>query len=104
MKFKLHISISDLVRAKKSQKAIKGLQKTYDQSQGNDADKIRVTPFSNGYIGGINITWECKSKKEAREIKASFLENYHKYFLNSEGRLVKFTSLIDVEKYQIYRF
>ena len=104
LRYKLFISVSDLVRAKESQKVIDKLTKKYDNNKAPDAEWIRITPFSNGYLRGINISIKCISRDEAKRYKIEFNMIYGKLTRKLERKPIKCISLIDIGNLQILKF
>ena len=104
IKYKLFISISDLVRAKESQKVIDKLMEKYDDNKAPDADMIRVTPFTNGYLRGINISIRYIGKDEAEKYKREFNIVYRRLTREFERKPIKCISLIDIGHLQILKF
>ena len=104
IKFKLFISVSDLVRAKESQEVIDKLMKKYDDNKYKDAEFVGVTPFSNGYLRGINIDIRCRDRNEALKYRKGFNIIYNRLVEDLERRPIKCTSLIDIEHLNILKF
>jgi len=104
IKFKLFISVSDLVRAKESQEVIDKLMKKYDDKKYKDAEFVGVTPFSNGYLRGINIDIRCRDRNEALKYREGFNMIYNHLVDELERKPIKCISLIDVEQLQISKF
>lgn len=103
LRYKLFISVSDLVRAEESQKVIDKLTKKYD-NKAPDAEWIRVTPFTNGYLRGINISIRYIGKDEAEKYKREFNIVYRRLTREFERKPIKCISLIDIGNFQISKF
>lgn len=104
MKYKVFISISDLVRAKESQKVIDELKEIYDDNKFGDAELVRVTPFTNGYLRGINISIRCEDRVKAKKYRKGFNTIYKYKIEGLERKPVMFISLLDIEHSSIESF
>jgi len=104
LRYKLYISVSDLVRAKESQRVIDELMEKYDNNKAPDAEWIRVTPFTNGFLRGINISIKCVDRDEAKKYRKEFNKMYKHRVDGLEREPVKCISLLDIEHIQTLKF
>ena len=104
IKFKVYISVSDLVRAEESQRVIDELKELYDDNKFKDAELIRVTPFTNGYLRGINISIKCIGRDEARKYRKEFNKIYKHKIEVLERKPCMFISLLNLEYFKIEPF
>ena len=104
IKFKLFISVSDLVHSKESQKVIDRIKDKYDDNKAPDADMIRITPFTNGFLRGINISIKCISRDEAKKYRKAFKKVYKLETDKLEKKPILCISLLDIGNFQILKF
>lgn len=103
MKYKLYISISDLVRAKGSQKIIDELMDLYEDNENPKVDITKVTPFTNGYLKGVNISIACENKNDGKRYRGEFNSVYESLTGRLKRKPVKVISLIDVKQLELIK-
>lgn len=103
MKYKLHVSVSDLVRAKTSQKVIDELMELYDNLESPKADITEVTPFTNAYLKGIHISIACENKNDGRRYKEEFNSVYENLARRLKRKPIKIILLIDSKQLELIK-
>ena len=103
MKYELHISISDLVRAKTSQKVIDELMEIYDDLESPHADITRAMIATNGYLRQISISIECENKNDGKRYREEFDGVYKSLTGRLKRKPVKVVSLIDSKQLELIK-